>query len=67
MESAIKDLAQFNDTQLFETVSEGTTHIVNNVSRLNTAAQKLNSVEDYHTSRILRHCATSPLRRQRKC
>ena len=58
MESAIKDLAQFNDTQLFETVSEGTTHIVNNVSRLNTAAQKLNSVEDYHTSRILRHFAT---------
>ena len=58
MESAIKDLAQFNDSQLFETVSEGVTHIVNNVSRLNTAAQTLNSVEDYHTSQILCHFAT---------
>ena len=58
MESAIKDLVEFNDTQLFETVSEGVTHIVNNVSRLNTAGQKLHSVEDYHASRILRHFAT---------
>ena len=58
MESAIKDLAQFDDTQLFKTICEGSTHIVNNVSRLNTAAQKLYSVEDNHTSRLLSHFAT---------
>ena len=58
MESAIKDLAQLNDTELFETVSEGATHIVNNASRLNTAAQKLYDFEDFPTSRILRHFAT---------
>lgn len=58
MESAIKDLAQLSDTQLFETVSEGATHIVNNVSRLNTAAQKLYDLEDFPTSRMLRHFAT---------
>ena len=58
MKSAINDLAQFDDKLLFEAVSEGSTHIVNNVSRLNTAAQKLNSLEDYHTSQTLRHFAT---------
>lgn len=58
MESAIKDLAQFNDTELFEIVSEGASHIVKNASRLDEAAKKLSGADDYHTSRILRHFAS---------
>ena len=46
MESAIKDLSQFNDTELFEIVSEGASHIVKNASRLNEAAKKLSGADD---------------------
>ena len=58
MESAIKDLAQFNDIELFEIVSEGASHIVKNASRLNEAAKTLSGADHYQTSRILSYFAS---------
>ena len=54
MRRAAIDLANLPDKRLFEEISEGITHIVENIASLNKAAISLYEAEEYRASEILR-------------
>lgn len=54
---AIKDLAQLNDTEFFEEVSKGLTHVHENALRLDEGIKTLVSVENYRGARALKAIA----------
>ena len=50
---AIGDLAQFDRRKLFDTVSEGIKHIIENAGELNRSARKLFEIGEYRSAEII--------------
>ena len=57
MRSAVRDFVKFPDGQLFDAISEGIGHIVQNSTSLDESAKRLHESAEYRTSEIIRALA----------